>query len=224
MFGKPGRPPEDHIQRRREIWAAISPLIEKSGARNLTMRQAAAASYLSLGGLYHYFPNKRALVLFGLDQEVHERICAEFKAQHGHLRESDPDAAVEAFVHFFASKSSFVRPAVLAALELGVEDFMSRLEANINVGLDQFVETLKLALPDTPDRDLRAVAKAVRHIALSGLVDRSITESEIEDELRSVVSGVPVGRRQVSTVASDGWERNAEMSFAKGSRLSRQGS
>ena len=44
MFGKPGRPPEDRLERRREIWAAVSPLIEKSGARSLTMRQAAAAS------------------------------------------------------------------------------------------------------------------------------------------------------------------------------------
>ena len=71
MFGKPGRPPEDRIQRQREIWAAVSPLIEKHGARKLTMRKAAAVSFLSLGGLYHYFPEKRSLVLFGLDQAAH---------------------------------------------------------------------------------------------------------------------------------------------------------
>ena len=73
MFGKPGRPPEDRLERRREIWAAVSPLIEKAGARNLTMRQAAAVSFLSLGGLYHYFPDKRSLVLFGLDQDIRNR-------------------------------------------------------------------------------------------------------------------------------------------------------
>ncbi|HVS50553.1 MAG TPA: helix-turn-helix domain-containing protein, partial [Candidatus Dormibacteraeota bacterium] len=64
MFRKPGRPPEDRLQRRREIWAAVGPLIERRGARNLSMRQAAAAVFVSLGGLYFYFPNKRALVLF----------------------------------------------------------------------------------------------------------------------------------------------------------------
>src|SRR6202022_304324 len=97
MFGKPGRPPEDRVQRKREIWTAVAPLIEKLGVRNLTMRQAAAASFMSLGGLYHYFPNKRALVLFGTDQEALERICADFIARkEAHL---DPDEAAENFVH-----------------------------------------------------------------------------------------------------------------------------
>ncbi len=195
MFGKPGRPPEDRIQRQREIWAAVSPLIEKSGARNLTMRQAAAVSYLSLGGLYHYFPDKRSLVLFGLDQDAHVRVCMEFTAQYGHLKDSDPNAAAEAFIHFFGGRVSFVRPAVFAALELGAEDFMSRLETNINVGLDGFTEVLQLALPDAEDRDLRAVARSVRRLVLAGLVDRSATQSEIEEEMRAVVTGVPVGRR-----------------------------
>src|SRR4029077_12489100 len=101
MFGKPGRPAEDRIERRREIWAAVSPLIEKSGARSLTMRQAAAASFLSLGGLYHYFTDKQSLVLYGLDQDAHERVCVEFKQQHGHLKDVDPQAAADAFIRFF---------------------------------------------------------------------------------------------------------------------------
>lgn len=204
MFGKPGRPPEDRVQRRREIWAAVSPLIEQSGARRLTMRQAAAASFLSLGGLYHYFPDKRSLVLFGLDQEAHERVCMEFKAQCGHLKDSDPPAAAEAFIQFFGGRVSFVRPAVRAALELGAQDFMSRLEANISMGLEGFIETLRLALPDADDRDLRAVARSVRRIVLAGLIDRSVTEQELVEELRAVVSGVPVGRRVAPVLASAG--------------------
>lgn len=201
MFGKPGRPAEDRLERQREIWAAVSPLIEKSGARNLTMRQAAAASFLSLGGLYHYFHDKRSLVLFGLDQEVHEQICAEFKEQYGHLKETDPCGAAEAFVHFFGSRVSFIRPAIRAALELGAEDFMSRLERNINMGLEGYIDTLKLVMPDTDDRDLRAVARSVRRVVLAGLMDRSATHHEIEDEIRAVVAGVPVGRRADSRVA-----------------------
>jgi len=193
MFGKPGRPPEDRIQRQREIWAAVSPLIEKHGARKLTMRKAAAVSFLSLGGLYHYFPDKRSLVLFGLDQAAHVRVCMEFKDRYGHLKDQDPHAAAEAFIHFFGGRVSFVRPALLAALELGAEDFMSRLETNINTGIEGFTEVLQLALPDAEDRDLRALARSVRRLVLAGLVDRSVTQSEIEDELRAVVSGVPVG-------------------------------
>ncbi|SRR5712692_3342632 len=204
MFGKPGRPPEDRIQRRREIWAAVSPLIEKSGARNLTMREAAAASFLSLGGLYHYFPDKRSLVLYGLDQDAHERVCIEFIAQYGHLKDSDPSAAADAFIRFFGGRVSFVRPAIRAALELGAEDFMSQLEANINMGLEGFMEVLRLALPDADDRDLRVVGRSARRVVLGGLMDRSVTQSEIEEELRAVVAGVPVGRRVAPLLASAG--------------------
>jgi AcrR family transcriptional regulator len=204
MFGKPGRPPEDRIQRRSEIWAAVSPLIEKSGARNLTMRQAAAASFMSLGGLYHYFSDKRSLVLYGLDQDAHQRVCTEFKEQYGHLKESDPPAAAEAFIHFFGDRVSFVRPAIRGALELGAEDFMSQLEANINMGLDGFMEVLRLALPDADDRDLRAVGRSARRVVLGGLMDRSVTQFEIEEELRAVVAGVPVGRRVAPLLASAG--------------------
>jgi hypothetical protein len=125
----------------------------------------------------------------------------EFKAQYGHLKESDPRAAAEAFIHFFAGRVSFVRPAVQAALELGAEEFMSRLEANISMGLDGFMQTIRLALPDADDRDLGAVARSVRRVVLAGLVDRSVTESEVEEELRAVVSGVPVGRCQAPVAA-----------------------
>jgi AcrR family transcriptional regulator len=204
MFGKPGRPPEDRVERRREIWAAVSPLIEKSGARAMTMRDAAAASFLSLGGLYHYFPDKRSLVLYGLDQDAHERVCLEFREQYGHLKDSDPKTAADAFIHFFGGRVSFVRPAIRAALELGAEDFMSRLEANINLGLEGFAEVLRLALPDADERDLRAVGRSVRRVVLAGLMDRSVTQAEIEEELRAVVAGVPVGRRVAPLLASAG--------------------
>jgi hypothetical protein len=81
---------------------------------------------------------------------------------------------------------------------------MSRLQANINLGLDAFVELLELAVPDAKDRDLRLVARSVRRLVLAGLIDRSISRSEIEEELRAVISGVPVGRRLAPAVASAG--------------------
>ena len=201
MFGKPGRPREDRVQRRREIWATVGPLIETHGASGLTMREAAAACFLSLGGLYHYFPNKRALVLFGMDQEAHERFCMEFKERFGHLKESDPPAAAEAFVYFFGGKVSFIRPALQAALELGAVEFMARLEAGITMGLEDFTDTLRIALPHADDRELRAVARSVRRLAFAGLLDRTMTQSELEQELRAVLSGVSAGRAP-SLVAS----------------------
>ena len=110
------------------------------------MRQAAAAAFVSLGGLYFYFPNKQALVLFGMDGEVLGAACAEFRTQTRNLLESDPPSAAEALIRFFAESASFIRPALLAALELGADEFMSRLETFLSIGIEDFVETLRLAV------------------------------------------------------------------------------
>jgi AcrR family transcriptional regulator len=196
MFGKPGRPPEDRLQRRREIWAAVSPLIQKVGARNLTMRQAAAASFMSLGGLYHYFPNKRSLVLYGMDQEAAEHSCAEFKRRYSHLAQSDPNAVVEGFIHHFAGEASFIQPAVQAALQLGADEFLPRLESNLNMGLEGFMQTLSLALPDATETALHGLARAMRRLFFASLVDTSVSPEEIEAELRALVRGMAAPQRQ----------------------------
>jgi len=90
MSGKPGRPPEDRLKRQHEIFLAVAPLIERYGAKRLTMRQAARAAHLSLGGLYHYFPTKGDLVLHALKPEAVARLCAEFHGRHADLERIDP--------------------------------------------------------------------------------------------------------------------------------------
>ncbi|MBK9715083.1 MAG: helix-turn-helix transcriptional regulator [Kouleothrix sp.] len=74
LFGKRGRPPEDRLARQREIYTAVAPLIEREGVRRLSMRQAAAAACLSIGGLYHYFPTKRELVLWTVSRSHLEEV------------------------------------------------------------------------------------------------------------------------------------------------------
>jgi AcrR family transcriptional regulator len=98
MSGKPGRPPEDRLKRQSEIFLAVTPLIERYGARRLTMRQAARAAHLSVGGLYHYFPTKRDLVLHALKPEAVARVCAEFHGRHADLERTDPRRYVRAAV------------------------------------------------------------------------------------------------------------------------------
>jgi AcrR family transcriptional regulator len=102
MSGKPGRPPEDRLKRQHEIFLAVAPLIERYGARRLTMRQAARAAHLSLGGLYHYFPTKRDLVLHALKPEAVARVCAEFHGRHADLERTDPHRYVQADVDYMA--------------------------------------------------------------------------------------------------------------------------
>jgi AcrR family transcriptional regulator len=205
MFGKLGRPLEDRVGRRREVWTAVAPLIERSGARALTMRRAAEAACMSLGGLYHYFPNKRALVLYGMDQEALERGCGEFMARYGHLRDSDPDALVKAFIHFFAGEAAFIRPAVKAALALGADDFLPQLGDVVNLGLDSFTGTLRLALPTAPERELRALASATRRLFFASLVDWTLTPDRFEEELRGLVEDVRSRRGRTSEALAAGY-------------------
>src|SRR5687768_8702605 len=98
MFGKRGRPPEDRNQRCAEVYAAVTPLLLARGVRELTMREAAAAACLSVGGLYHYFPDKRALALWPLTSDWIERQCLEWYAQNSGLRRTNAQVFVSAFV------------------------------------------------------------------------------------------------------------------------------
>jgi AcrR family transcriptional regulator len=110
MSGKPGRPPEDRLKRQHEIFLAVAPLIERHGAKRLTMRQAAWAAHLSLGGLYHYFPTKRDLVLHALKPEAVARVCADFHGRHADLERTDPGRYVQADVDYMARQCFFIRP------------------------------------------------------------------------------------------------------------------
>lgn len=197
MFGKLGRPPEDRAKRRREIWSAVTPLIEERGARNLTMRQAAAAAFMSLGGLYHYFPNKRALVLFGLDPEAIDQVCVDFFARARAAKQIDPEEATENFVHAVADVTFIKRAALMAALELGTEESLSRLDDHINLGVvEGFIPMLRLATPDASDSAMRTVGKAVRQLSYASALDRSMSREELEQELRALIRGVARGQQR----------------------------
>src|SRR4030095_8768277 len=108
MSGKPGRPPEDRLRRQHEIFLAVAPLIERYGARRLTMRQAARAAHLSLGGLYHYFPTKRDFVLHALKPEAVARLCAEFHGRAGNPERTDPGRYVAGGVAHLARPGFFL--------------------------------------------------------------------------------------------------------------------
>src|SRR5215213_7889163 len=120
-FGKPGRPAEDQLARQREIYEAVSPLILNIGVRRLSMRVAARAACLSVGGLYHHFPTKHDLVLHGLEPAAIARYCQDFHSKFGHLVNSNPAGFLEAYLDFVTGSIGFIRPAVHAALELGLE-------------------------------------------------------------------------------------------------------
>lgn len=90
----------------------------------------------------------------------------------------------------------FVRPAVRAALELGAVEFMRRLDTNLNMGLEGFTQTFRLAIGDLDERDLPTLARAIRRLFFAGLIDMSMTPAEFEGELRALVRGMVGVRHQ----------------------------
>jgi AcrR family transcriptional regulator len=190
MFGKPGRPREDGFRRRREIYTAVAPLIEKVGARELTMRQAANAAHMSLGGVYHYFGSKRELVLFGLSREAMQRVCADLHQQLSRVEGTDPEARLSTFQDLLAEAVSFCRPALLAGIELGAGPLFDGVAAGTKAMLDELVEMVKAVRTDMGDAaadEFAALHRAMYHSLLGAMLDRSVTAEEWRSELRSIV-------------------------------------
>jgi AcrR family transcriptional regulator len=190
-FGKLGRPPEDRLARQAEICAAVGPLILQHGVARLSMRAAAHVACLSVGGLYHYFPTKRDLALHPLRPEALLRVCQDFHAAHGHLAERNPACYLDAYLDLLARTAMFLRPAVWAALELGVAELQEALA--LGFGLPaiyaEFLGLLGQALPDAMDRDVPALANAVRRAVIGSLLDKTITEAALRAELAALLAG-----------------------------------
>ena len=190
MFGKRGRPPEDRLVRQREIYVAVAPLILRDGAKRLSIREAAEAACLSIGGLYHYFPTKRDLVLHGLCPEALYRLCDDFHAEFGHLTMLDPQRYLHEGIETVVKEIGFCRPAVHAALELGYDSFWEVIEALLSATALDFETHLRQAAPGLSDEDVHRCGRAIRRAICAALLDKSITATEFRDELRMQVDGL----------------------------------
>jgi AcrR family transcriptional regulator len=198
-FGKPGRPPEDRLLRQREIYLAVSPLILAHGAR-ITMVEAAEAACMSVGGLYHYFPTKRELVLHGLDPVARRRICADESRRLGELLRRSELSLVEFFVDTTLQLIDFMRPSVIAALDLGDGTLQRTLDARWTTDVREMVEGFQVMLPDAPVADLSALARSIRRAMLGILIEREVDMDVVRADLRRLI-GTHVDSFSVVTVA-----------------------
>jgi AcrR family transcriptional regulator len=187
MFGKPGRPREDVFRRRLEIYTAVAPLLEKAGARGLTMRQAAAAAHMSVGGIYHYFPSKRDLVLFVLSPDALQRLCDRPHQLLPPFERAESQAHLATFLEGLVQGVPFLRPAVLAAIELGARPALDFVEATMTVSAHEFAQAVRAVRTDMGDAEVQTLDRAVRHVTLGAMLDPSVTPSELRDELHAIV-------------------------------------
>lgn len=187
MLGKPGRPPEDRLARQRAIYERVAPLVLDRGPRALSMREAAEAAHMSVGGLYHYFPTKRDLVLHALRPEVFARLCEDFDAQWQSRRRFEPQACLSAFVDHFVTQVVFVRPSLHAALELGSDTFWNAVGAGITAGLDDFSQFLQSVVLAVDDRDVAVLARSLRRVFFAALLDKNAGPEALHGELWALI-------------------------------------
>jgi AcrR family transcriptional regulator len=198
MFGKRGRPPEDRLARQREIYIAVAPLIVQDGARRLSMRQAAHTACLSIGGLYHYFPSKRELVLHGLCPAALYRLCQDFHARYGHLTESDPRRYIDEGINVVVEQVRFCRPAIQAALELGTQSFWEVIDTLLTSTALDFEVNLQRVAPEVSEEELHRCGRAIRRSICAALLDRSMSPDELRDELCILVEGYVSSAHQLT--------------------------
>ena len=187
-LGKLGRPPEDRLLRQREIYQAASPLILQRGVRAFSMREAAEVAFLSVGGLYHYFPTKRDLVLHGIQTDTLQRLCLDFHEQFSHLAHVNPQQYFDVFYSHLIESALFMRPSVYAATELQVDRF-TVVSQSIDLLVAEFVESLRLLDPTLPEDRLNTLARAIRRFVLAAIVDTSSTSDELHNEFYLLIGG-----------------------------------
>jgi len=167
----------------------VAPIILAEGARAITMRRAAQAACMSVGGLYHYFPSRRALLLHGAQPQATIRLCSDFfVGQPPYSQDHSSWAMAASFVEFQMEELRMVRPAVRAALELGVEEFDKIVAAGLHRGTQEFVDALRRVLPDAEQRDLEGLSRAVRRLQLASVLDPESTDDELRVALRGLLA------------------------------------
>jgi len=183
-FGKKGRPPEDRLARQSAIFLAVAPLILRDGARGLSMRAAADAACLSVGGLYHYFPTKRDLVMHGLRPEALLRVCQDFHAEFGYLSEVDPRRYIDEGIRVMVEHVGLLRPAIHAALELGTTSFWEVIDTILTNTTFDFEVHIRRIFPDVGDQELAQWGRAIRRSICAAFLDKRISQDEFHDDMR----------------------------------------
>jgi AcrR family transcriptional regulator len=166
-----GRPAEDAVARRAEIYRRARPLLEEFGYRQVRVKQLARACYMSPAALYHYFPTKRDLVLYPLSAPDRNGRCELLRRRLA--GETDPLRCLRAWVDFVLEEREGVILALRLAPEAVTAGTLSRPGGDIGMSLDEtaafvvsFVDNITHEQADDLVRELFGVIMAP---ALTGL-------------------------------------------------------
>src|SRR5262249_45191919 len=161
-----------------------------SGVRGLSMRAAARAAYVSVGGLYYYFPTKRDLVLHGLEPEAIARYCHDKVSAYAHLADTDPAAHSHAIpAHLHDPGVRFVLPAYDAAVELGVETALAQVHRTLEGSLGEARSLLWPLVPHLDEAGVVPLGAGLLRLALSVLLYRATPPEQFRRDLDALIAG-----------------------------------
>jgi len=187
-FRKPGRPREDRVARRLEIFELVAPSLERLGPR-IAMRDAARAAHVSVGTLYTYFGSKRELLLYGLNQEPVDLICRRFEAEHADLAMVNPPRYRSLVLDLMTRNILAMRSSVDSAMLLGPDVARSGIDGVIHRPIPAFVAIIRRALPEAERSRAEAIEQTLRHVVAAALVERDVSVSGLRIQLRDVLFG-----------------------------------
>lgn len=186
---KRGRPPEDRFLRQLEIFEAVLPLLKRRGARGLTMRDAAASSCLSVGGLNHYFRTKTDLLFWPLSPTACRASSEDFARQHQVLCERNPEAFFGGFVESTVNAIvTYCTPSVQAMVELGAKEFWNVMEGGMTPAplIALFERTRGSLAPAERDR----LTRGIRRAFLGATLDPRVSCEELLSDVWRQLDGV----------------------------------
>ena len=186
-FNKPGRPREDVVERRLDIYERVAPLLAERGMGGLSMEHAARAAHVSVGTIYRYFPSKRSLVLYGINPEPADLLCQRFVQSSSRL--NNRASIRRALAAFIVQVTQLMRPSVDAALGLGPEAARNQLSDVAKQPLDLFPELVAMGMDVEDDRDPAAVEHVVRRTIVSALLDKEFDSHELQGTFEGLLAG-----------------------------------
>lgn len=150
------------------------------------MAEAARAAGVSVGTLYHYFSDKRALLLYGINPEPANYICERFRQEHGHLAR-DIEAFRHALADLIVDTLLLMRGSVDAAIAMGPEVVRDQVDAVTNQPVEAFESLIAMAV-----RSERAnagqVERAIRRSVVSALMEKDFAPDELRIHFKSLLS------------------------------------
>ena len=166
-----GRPAEDAVARRAEIYRRVRPLLEEFGFREVTVKQLARACHMSPAALYHWFPTKRDLVLYPLSPPDRNGRCELLRRRLA--GETDALRCLRAWIEFVLEEREGVTLALRLAPEAVAAGALSRSGGDIGMSLDEtaaFVMSLVADITREQAEDLvRELFAVVMAPALTGV-------------------------------------------------------